>query len=124
MGNGNEDEIEEGYLNLIENACAEEYINLNVAGHDIDDVQHPEDAEMIAQSEDEIAVFGYLMTQYNLKAGLREFGEKGKAAAESELTQLHVMDVWEVQDPTGRPCAAESARCARANPAQPPAPRY
>ena len=55
---------------------------------------------MIAQSEDKIALFVYLMTQYNLKAGLREFSKKGLSAAENELTQLHIMGVWEVQDPS------------------------
>jgi hypothetical protein len=34
------------------------------------------------------------MTQYNLKPGLRKFGNKGEMAAVNELTQLHVMDTW------------------------------
>jgi hypothetical protein len=101
LGNGGAHEMEEGYINLMENACnSEQYVNLNVAGHEIDDTNHANDEHMIAQSEDEMAVFEYLMTQYNLKAGLRGFGDKGVSAAESELTQLHVMDVWEVQDPS------------------------
>ena len=41
----------------------------------------------------------YLLTQYNLKAGLRHFGEKGIAAAEGEITQLHVMNTWVTKDP-------------------------
>ena len=47
-----------------------------------------------------MAVIKYLLTQYNLKAGLRHFGEKGIAAAKGELTQLHVMDTWVPEDPT------------------------
>ena len=46
-----------------------------------------------------MAVMKYLLTQYNLKAGLRHFGEKGVAAAKDELTQLHVMDTWVPKDP-------------------------
>ena len=47
-----------------------------------------------------MAVMKYLLTQYNLKAGLRKFGEKGIAAANGELTQRHVMDIWVTKDPT------------------------
>ena len=47
-----------------------------------------------------MAVMKYLLTQYNLKAGLRQFGEKGIAAAKGKLTQLHVMDTWVPEDPT------------------------
>ena len=59
---------------------------------DVDDTVHQVDPELHTTSEDEIAVWGYLMTQYNLKPGLRKFGEQGATAAISELTQLHVMD--------------------------------
>ena len=45
-------------------------------------------------------VMKYLLTQYNLKAGLKHFGEKQIAAAKGELTQLHVMDTWVPEDPT------------------------
>ena len=48
---------------------------------------------MITQSEDEIAVFAYLITQYNLKSGLREFGKKEVLAAENELRQLRVIGI-------------------------------
>ncbi len=34
------------------------------------------------------------MTQYNLKPGLRKFGNKGEMAAVNKLTQLHVTDMW------------------------------
>ena len=46
-----------------------------------------------------MAVMKYLLTQYNLKAGFKHFGEKGIAAAKGELTQLHVMDTWVSKDP-------------------------
>ncbi len=67
---------------------------------DVDDTVYQVDPEVHTTSEDEIAVWGYLMTQYNLKPGLRKFGEQGETAAISELTQLHVMDTWTVMDPT------------------------
>ena len=41
------------------------------------------------------------MTQYNLKAGLRRFGDRGNATAMEEMTQLHIMDTWKVMDPAG-----------------------
>ena len=66
----------------------------------INDVEHKQDLELITQSEDEMAVMKYLLTQYNLKAGLKHFVEKGIAAAKGELTQLHVMDTWVPEDPT------------------------
>ena len=49
---------------------------------------------MTTTSKDELKVWGYIMTQYNLKPGLRKFGTKGQTAAVKELTQLHVMDTW------------------------------
>jgi hypothetical protein len=58
----------------------------------IDDTIHQWDEAMITTSEDEPKVWGYVMTQYNLKPGLRKFGSKGQMAAVKELTQLHVMD--------------------------------
>jgi hypothetical protein len=66
---------------------------------EIDYTEHTVDKELTTESEDEMAVWGYLMTQYNLKPGLRKFGEKGVKAAVSELTQLHIMDTWTVMDP-------------------------
>ncbi len=52
---------------------------------------HKTDAALTTTSE---AVWGYLMTQCNLKLGLRKFGNRGETAAVKELTQLHVMDMW------------------------------
>jgi hypothetical protein len=66
----------------------------------IDDTKHMIDPELVTESEDEMKVCGYLMTQYNLKPGLRKFGEKGATAAMDELTQLHVMDTWTAMDPS------------------------
>ena len=47
-----------------------------------------------------MAVMKYLLTQYNLKSGLKHFEEKGIAAAKGELTQIHVIDTWVPEDPT------------------------
>ena len=47
-----------------------------------------------------MAVMKYLLTQYNLKAGLKHFGEKGISDAKGELTQLYFMDTWVPKDPT------------------------
>ena len=47
-----------------------------------------------------MAMMKYLLTQYNLKAGLKHFREKGIPADEGELTQLHVMDTWVPEDPS------------------------
>ena len=66
---------------------------------EIDSTEHAINAELTTKSEDEMAVWGHLMTQYNLKPGLRKFGERGTKAAVSELTQLHIMDTWAVMDP-------------------------
>ncbi len=49
-------------------------------------------------SEEEVAVWAYLMMQYNLKLGLRKLGEQGARAAVLEPTQLHMMDTWAVID--------------------------
>ena len=66
----------------------------------LNDLEHDQDSELITQSEDEMAVVKYILTQYNLKAGLRHFGEKGIDSAKGKLTQLHVMDTWVPEDPT------------------------
>ncbi len=51
---------------------------------DVDDTVHQVDPELHTTSKDEMAVWGYLMTQYNLKPGLRKFGAQGETAAISE----------------------------------------
>jgi hypothetical protein len=65
----------------------------------IDDMVQVVDKELMTMHKHEIAVWGYLMTQYNLKPGLCKFGKKGTEVAVSELTQLHMMDTWKVMDP-------------------------
>ena len=66
----------------------------------LNDVEYNQDSELVTQSEDEMAVMKYLLTQYNPMAGLRHFGEKGIAAAKGELTQLHYMYTWVPEDPS------------------------
>ena len=60
----------------------------------VDDVTHRVDRLMCTTSEEELGVMAYLLTQYNLKPGLRKFGKKGEMAALKEMTQLHIMDTW------------------------------
>jgi hypothetical protein len=67
---------------------------------DVDDIEHMTDTALLTESEDKIKVWGYIMTQYNLKPGLRKFGARGAAASEKELTQLHIMDTWEPMHPS------------------------
>ena len=43
---------------------------------EINDMKHAIDAELTTESEDKMAVCGYLMTQYNLKPVLRKIGER------------------------------------------------
>ncbi len=59
-----------------------------------DDTVHRIDTALATTSEDELKVWGYVMTQYNLKPGLRKFGQRGQTAAVKELTQVHIMDTW------------------------------
>ena len=60
----------------------------------IDNTIHRVDKTLITMLEDKLKVWGYVMTQYNLKQGLRKFGNRGQTAALKELMQLHVMDTW------------------------------
>jgi hypothetical protein len=72
----------------------------NALGTDmVDDATHVNNPELVSSSEEEIMVWGYMMTQYNLKAGLRKFGDKEKMAVMEEMMQLHIMDTWKVMDP-------------------------
>ena len=66
----------------------------------LNNVEHNQDSEIINPPEEEMAVMKYLLTQYKPKAGLKHFGEKGIAAAKVEITQLHVMDTWVLEDLT------------------------
>ncbi len=73
---------------------------INALGTDMaDNTTHVNDPELVSSSEEEMMVWGYMMTQYNLKAGLRKFGDKAKIAAMEEMTQLHIMDMWKAMDP-------------------------
>jgi hypothetical protein len=65
----------------------------------INNAVHVVDKELMTTHKHKLAVWGYLITQYNLKPGLCKFGEKGAEVAVSELTQLHVMDTWKVMGP-------------------------
>ncbi len=65
----------------------------------VDDTEHTVDSELVTDSEDDMKVWGCLMTQHNLKPGLRKFGDKGAKAAMDKLTQLHIMDTWMAMDP-------------------------
>ena len=67
---------------------------MNLQECPLDEAIHIHDEVMLTESDKEMAYFAYLMTQYSLKAGLRKFGKVGASAAESERTQLHVMDTW------------------------------
>ena len=67
---------------------------------EIDDTEHAVDPKLLTNSEDKMKVWGYLMTQYNLKPGLRKFGAKGQHAAIDKLTQIHAMDTWVAMDAT------------------------
>jgi hypothetical protein len=67
---------------------------------EVDCTQHIADPELMTKSEDKMKVWGYFMTQYNLKPGLRKFGERGTTAARDELTQLHIMDTWKAMGPS------------------------
>ena len=57
-----------------------------------DDATHKIDPKLCTTSQEEMMVWAYMMTQYNLKPGLRKFGARGVTAAVKELTQLHIMD--------------------------------
>ncbi len=60
----------------------------------VDDVAHRVNKVMCTTLEEELGVMAYLLTQYNLKPGLRKFGTRGETAALKEMPQLHIMDTW------------------------------
>ena len=65
-----------------------------------DNTEHVIDKDLVTQLEDEFKVWAYVMTQYNLKPGLRKFGKRGVTAAVNKLTQFHIMDTWTAMDPS------------------------
>ena len=85
---------------VLGNLPYDRYLQFLQTSEMLNDVEHDQDSEIITQSEDEMEVMKYLLTQYNLKAGLKHFGEIGISATKGELTQLHVMDTWVPEDPT------------------------
>ena len=64
-----------------------------------DNSKHTVGKLLVTESEDKLKMWAYVMTQYNLKPGLRKFGARGATAAVDELTQLHIMDTWTAMDP-------------------------
>ncbi len=55
------------------NSNSEELIHATMSSNlDVDDTVHQVDPKLHTTSEDEIAVWGYLMTQCNLKPGLKK----------------------------------------------------
>jgi hypothetical protein len=65
----------------------------------VDMAKYNVNKELATGCKQEVAVWVYLMMQYNLKPGLQKFGERGAKAAMSELMQLHIMYIWTVMDP-------------------------
>ena len=47
----------------------------------------------------EVTLFGHIMLQFNLKEGLRRFGQRGEDSAIKEMKQLHDMHVFFPRDP-------------------------
>ncbi len=72
----------------------------NLSTLDTEDVKHPVNLDLTATKVKEIAIWGYLMPQYNLKAGWRKFGNRAADVAIMESTQLHIMDMCAVMDPS------------------------
>jgi hypothetical protein len=72
--------------------------NVSLLEPQVDDTVHMMDPALITSLEDELKVWGYVMTQYNLEPGLRKFKVRGEKAAINKLTQLHVMDTWTAMD--------------------------
>ncbi len=66
----------------------------------VDKTAHKIDRELIIESEDEVKIWAFLMTQYNLMPGPRKFDTKGVTATMDKLTQLHMMDTWTATDPS------------------------
>ena len=66
---------------VLGNLPYDRYLQFLQTSEMLNDVEHEQDSELITQYEYEMAVMKYLLTKYNLKAGLKQFGEKGIAAA-------------------------------------------
>ena len=59
---------------VLGNLPYDQYLKFLQTSGVLNDVEHDQDSELVTQSEDKMAVKKYLLTQYNLKAGLRHFG--------------------------------------------------
>jgi hypothetical protein len=58
-----------------------------------DDTKHIADEQLVMELENKLKVWAYMMTQYNLKPGLRKFGApRGATATVDKLMQLYIMD--------------------------------
>ncbi len=81
----------------------------------VDGTMHAIDLKLCATSQEEMMVWAYIMTQYNLKPGLRKFGARGATAAVKELTQLHIIDTWtrwrSASYPESNKCAHSRCSC-------------
>jgi hypothetical protein len=65
----------------------------------MDDTVHTIDLKLVTNLTGELMAWAYLMTQYNLKPGLRKFRAQGETAVINKMMQLHVMDTWTAMDP-------------------------
>ena len=54
---------------VLGNLPYDRYLQFLQTSEMLNDVEHDQDPELITQSEDEMSVMKYLLTQYNLKAG-------------------------------------------------------
>lgn len=57
------------------------------------------DESPIELNEGEEAIFGSIMMQLSLKAGLKKWGKKGEESAMKEMTQMHDMQAFFPRDP-------------------------
>ncbi len=88
------------YAGISKNEQLHASMELPNGDFDVEDVEHVTDTAVLTESEDEIKIWMYMMTQYNLKPGLHNLGARGAAAAVKELTQLHIMDTWKPMHPS------------------------
>jgi hypothetical protein len=52
-------------------------VGLLTGDFDVNDIKHIPDPELCKESQAKIKVWAHMMTQYNLKPGLRKFGAHG-----------------------------------------------
>ena len=61
------------HMSVLGNLPYDQYLQFLQTSGMLNDVEHDQDSELITQSEDEMAVMKYLLSQYYLKAGLKHF---------------------------------------------------